>query len=43
MIVWDKVFKNGPSKNLKGRLPQILVGPFLNTLSHLIFFNKFVF
>ena len=45
-IVWDKVFKNGPSKicgrqpskNLKffkGCLPQILLGPFLNILSHI--------
>ena len=58
--IWDKVFKNGPSKicgrqplkNLKygrlkqtispyhfkffkDRLPQISLGPFLNTLSHL--------
>ena len=53
--IWDKVFKNGPSKtckrqpskNLKvhgllkaaqGCLPQILLGPFLNTLSHLSVF-----
>ena len=54
--IWDKVFKNGPSKicgkqplkNLnsalsrpypfkffKGCLPQILFGPFFNTLSHM--------
>ena len=51
-IVWDKVFKNGPSK-ICGRQPlkiwsdmvplkfftrclsQILLGPFLNTLSHI--------
>ena len=43
--IWDKIFKNGPSKicgrqplkSLKGYgvLPQILLGPFLNTLSHL--------
>ena len=56
--IWDKVFKNEPSKisqrqplkNLKGYgllkqtislqifkgcLPQILFGPFLNTLSHM--------
>ena len=43
--IWDKVFKNGP-RNICGRqslkhlknmacLPQILLGPFLNTLSHL--------
>ena len=31
-----KVFKNGPSKIFKGCLPQILLGPFLNTLTHLI-------
>ena len=47
-FTWDKVFKNGPSKIcgkqrlkymkfLKGCLPQILLGPFLNTLSHLCF------
>ena len=45
-IIWDKVFKNGPSnfcvsrpysfKFFKGCLPKILLGPFLNTLSHLI-------
>ena len=39
---WNKVFKNGPSKIcggqslkayiFKGCLPQILLGPFLNTL-----------
>ena len=42
--IWDKVFKNGPSKIcgrqplsfFKGCLPQILLGPFLNTLSHFI-------
>ena len=41
---WDKVFKNGPSKicgrqplkKLKGCLPQILLGPFLNTLSQIV-------
>ena len=50
-LIWDKVFKNGPSKicgrqslkNLKGYgllkffkgcRPQILLGPFLNSLSH---------
>ena len=44
MKIWDKVFKNGPSKmcgrqplkNLKSYgFPQILLGPFLNTLSHM--------
>ena len=44
-IIWDKVFKRGPSKicgrqplkNLKGYgLPkQILLGPLLNTLPHI--------
>ena len=53
-FIWDKVFKNGPSKIcgrqplknlkgygllpfkfLKGYHPQILLGPSLNTLSHL--------
>ena len=53
--IWDKVFKNGPSKvcrrqplkNLKGygllwvlTHPQILLGPFLNTSSHMQFQNK---
>ena len=58
-VIWDKVFRNGPSKicerqtlkNLKGYgrlsrpytfkfckgcLPQILLGQFLNTLSHIV-------
>ena len=46
--MWVKVFKNGPSKIcgpkqsislqiLKGGLPQILLGPFLNTLTHMFF------
>ena len=44
-VIWDRVFKNGPSKIclnrsyyfkfFKGSLPQILFGPFLNTLSYL--------
>ena len=34
-LIWDKVFKNGPSKFFKGYLPQIVLGPFLNTLFHL--------
>ena len=44
--IWNEVFKNGPSqicgilslKNLKcfkGCIQKILLGPFLNTLSHL--------
>ena len=47
MNKWDKVFKNGPIKicgrqplknfkGYKGGLPQILLGPFLNTLSQII-------
>ena len=31
-----KVFNNGPSKIFKGCLPQILRGPFLNTLPYFI-------
>ena len=46
MVYMDKVFKNGPgnicgrqhlrvpSNFFKGYLPQILLGPFLNTLTH---------
>ena len=34
ILIRDKLFKNGPSKIFKGCLPQILLGPFLNTLSH---------
>ena len=30
--IWDKAFKNGPSKSFKGCLPQILLGPFLKTV-----------
>ena len=35
--IWGKVFKNRPYhfKFFKGCLPQILLGPFLNTLPHL--------
>ena len=41
--IWDKVFKNGlskicgrqPFKFLEDCLPQILLGPFLNTFSHI--------
>ena len=51
-IIWDKVFKNGPSKIcgrqplpypfklFKGYLPQILPGPFLNTWTHMIYFLR---
>ena len=45
--IWDKVFKNGPSeiclsrpypfKFFKNCIPQIFLGPFLNTLSHMFF------
>ena len=47
LLIWDKVFKSGPCKIcgrrplkilkefFKGSLPQILLGPLLNTLSHL--------
>ena len=44
ITIWDKVFKSGlskfcgrqPLKNLKRYgLPQILLGPLLNTLSHI--------
>ena len=44
-MIWDRVFKNGPSKicgrqplkmyAFKDCPPQILLGPFLNTLFHL--------
>ena len=33
--IWVKVFKNGPSKIFKGCLARMLLGPFLNTLSHI--------
>ena len=36
MDIWDKVFQNGP-KVFKGSLPEILLGPFLNTLSIISF------
>ena len=32
--IWDKIFKNEPSKIFKGCLLKILLGPFLNTLPH---------
>ena len=47
LLTWAKVFKSGPCKVcgrrplkilkefFKGSLPQILLGPLLNTLSHL--------
>ena len=36
IIIWDKAFKNGPSKIFEGCLPQILLDPFLNTFPHLL-------
>ena len=36
--IWESVFKNGPSKLkkfFKGCLQQLLLGPFLNKLSHI--------
>ena len=35
-MFWTKVFKSGQSKFFKGCLPQNLLGPLLNTLSHLV-------
>ena len=35
-VIWDIVCKNGPSKLFKGCLPQISLGPFLNTLPHML-------
>ena len=34
---WTKFCERQSLKNLKGCLPQILLGPFLNTLSHIYF------
>ena len=34
-IIWDKVFKNGPREFFKGCFPQIILGPFFNTLAHI--------
>ena len=34
-FIWGKGFKNGPNKTFKGCLSQILLGPFVNTLSHI--------
>ena len=36
--IWDKTFRSGLSKFFKGCLPQNLLSPLLNTLSHI--FNK---
>ena len=36
--IWDKVFKNGPSKIFKGCLPQTLLVLLLNALSHIYLF-----
>ena len=35
-VIWDTVFKKEPSKIFEGCVPQILLGPFLNTLSHIM-------
>ena len=35
MIVWVKVLKNAPSNIFKDCLPHILLGSFLNTLTHM--------
>ena len=37
-IIWDKVFKSGPSK-ICGRLPWKMPGPLFNTLSHLTIYS----
>ena len=34
-MIWDRVFKMGPSKFFKGYLPQNLLSPLLNTLSRM--------
>ena len=40
-LTWDlNVFKNGPHKFLKACLPQILIGSFLNTLSHIFLISS---
>ena len=33
--IWNKVFQNGTSEFFKGCIPQTLLDPFLNTLSHI--------
>ena len=50
MYIWDKVLKNDcievirSAKFFKGCLPQILLGPFLNTLTHFYYVpNKYKF
>ena len=40
-ITWGKVLKNRASKFLKDYLLQIFLGPFLNTLPHIIFYWVF--
>ena len=37
--IWGKVFKSGISKFFKGYLPQNLLSPVLNTLSHIKYSN----
>ena len=34
--IWDDIYRSYPFKVFKGCLPQILLGPLLNTFSHLI-------
>ena len=50
--IWVKLFKNGPSKICLGRpyhfnffkgcLPQILLGLFLNTVTHILMKNMLI-
>ena len=35
-FIWDKVFKSGLSKFIKGYLPQNFLTPVLNTVSYII-------
>ena len=37
-IIWDTVFQNGPSEICERQLLKNLLGPFLNTLSHIILY-----
>ena len=36
-IIWDTVFQNGPSEICERQLLKNLLGPFLNTLSHIYY------
>ena len=42
MVIWKNDFSNG-TKFLKGCLPQISLGPFLNTLSQIFLKKNFKF